>query len=249
MLSQDAQWILQEKYKGEKTEGFFNDFERLKNGEPLAFIIGNIPFLDATIYLDSHPLIPRVETEFWVGEALKVMHTHTEPSRILDMCAGSGCIGVAVGMAFKNAHIDFIEIDETHHTTIQKNCDRNGLLLEKISILKGDIFDTEVPLTKKYDYILCNPPYLDESLDRVQESVLKYEPHRALFASNNGLSLIERLILEAPAYMHVESVLYIEHEPEQREAIFELATKNTFTCVTHNDQYGVARYSTLRVAQ
>ncbi len=64
-MSKDIAWLLQEKYGGEKSEAFFADCKRLALGEPLGYLIGHTPFLDCTIYLDSKPLIPRAETEFW----------------------------------------------------------------------------------------------------------------------------------------------------------------------------------------
>ena len=69
-MNPEVDWLLNEKYHGEKTSAFFTDCVRLETGEPLAYVIGHIPFLDCTIYLDSRPLIPRVETEFWVEKLI-----------------------------------------------------------------------------------------------------------------------------------------------------------------------------------
>ncbi len=103
-MTQDEVWLLREKYQGVKTDAFFEDCARLKNGEPLAYIIGSIPFLNTTIFLDAHPLIPRPETEFWVEKAIAHMNVRA-PLRILDLCAGSGCIGVAVLTARKETRV------------------------------------------------------------------------------------------------------------------------------------------------
>ena len=70
-MTSEEQWLLREKYQGEKTEAFFADCDRLLAGEPLAYLIGHIPFLHCLISLDSHPLIPRTETEFWTEKATK----------------------------------------------------------------------------------------------------------------------------------------------------------------------------------
>ncbi|MEX0913065.1 MAG: hypothetical protein WDZ56_00890, partial [Candidatus Paceibacterota bacterium] len=70
MLNKEEGWLLEEKYGGEKTAGFSADLKRLACGEPLGFVIGHVPFFGCRIYLDSHPLIPRLETEFWVEKAI-----------------------------------------------------------------------------------------------------------------------------------------------------------------------------------
>src|SRR6056297_1653427 len=81
MESQDEQWLLQEKYSGEKSEAFFADCKALALGTPLGYLIGHVPFLDCTIYLDEQPLIPRVETEFWVELAIAAIKEgqHLQP--------------------------------------------------------------------------------------------------------------------------------------------------------------------------
>lgn len=160
-MNQEEQWLLTEKYHGEKTAGFFADCARLTAGEPLAYIIGSIPFLNTTITLTSHPLIPRSETEHWVA-AFIAAHTNERPSTLLDLCAGSGCIGVAVGHANTQTRVDFVEIDHAHETTIQKNWTDNGLAPDRMHIYIGDLFAALPPGTK-YDFILSNPPYIDAS--------------------------------------------------------------------------------------
>ena len=106
-MSQDIEWLLEEKYSGEKNDAFFADCKRLALGEPLGFLIGHVPFLDTTIYLDSKPLIPRPETEYWTEAVIADIKTNypardlentpgAEQLRVLDLCAGSGCIGVAI---------------------------------------------------------------------------------------------------------------------------------------------------------
>ena len=74
MAQNEEKWLLQEKYHGEKTEAFFADCKRLALGEPLGYLIGHVPFLDCTIWLDNHPLIPRPETEHWVEQVIEVIN-------------------------------------------------------------------------------------------------------------------------------------------------------------------------------
>jgi HemK-like putative methylase len=241
-MNTEEHWLLTEKYHGEKTGGFFADCARLAAGEPLAYLIGHIPFLESTIWLDSRPLIPRVETEYWVNEFITAAPKDT-PLSILDLCAGSGCIGVAVLQAIPHAQVDFVELAERHVATIRKNCEENGINPSRYTIYTGDLFRLLPPGTR-YHYILTNPPYIDPELNRTTESVHTYEPHEALFGGKAGLDLITTIITDAPQFLVPHGQLWIEHEPEQATAIATLASTH-FTSITHNDQYGVPRFSQL----
>lgn len=243
-MTQEEQWLLKEKWHGQKTEGFLADCERLKTGEPLAYIIGHISFLNTKIFLDSHPLIPRTETEFWVEKIIAKIKAHTGPTcvRILDLCAGSGCIGVAVLARVPHACVDFVEIDTGHHATILKNITENGIDPARAQILGGNLFEK---CSGTYDFILTNPPYIDSALDRTEESVKKFEPEIALYGGELGMELIENIIERAPGFLSDSGILIIEHEPEQCDAITTKAHSVGFRGDTFPDQYGILRYTLL----
>ena len=260
-MDQEIEWLLMEKYKGEKNDAFFADCKRLALGESLGYLIGFVPFLDCQIWLDSHPLIPRPETEYWtelaineIKQSLKTpegspRETTAEIKRavpsdphVLDLCAGSGCIGVAVAKAIPEAIVDFCEIDLSHMPTIEKNLSRNSLARERSTIYHANLF---AGLQNTYDFILTNPPYIDAALNRTDESVLKNEPYIALFGGEDGLEVIKAIIKQAPSHLHPHGQLWIEHEPEQVEKITLLAEEHGFSCIAHTDQYGVYRFSTL----
>lgn len=250
MINQEIQWLLDEKFNGIKSDAFYADCKRLALGEPLAYLIGSIPFLHCTIFLDSHPLIPRAETEYWVEQAIStIKHSKTlslgfaeEPLRILDLCAGSGCIGVAVAKAFPSAHVEFSEIDRNHLPTITKNLSENNIVEERYTLHHTSLFTT---LVGQYDFILTNPPYINESLKRTDSEVIKHEPHVALFGGKDGMELIAEIIKTAPAHLKSGGQLWIEHEPEQSAAIIHLAAEHGFSCTNHQDQYDVERFSIL----
>lgn len=250
MESQEAQWLLQEKYHGEKSAAFFADLKRLYLGEPLAYLIGWVPFLDCKIYLDSHPLIPRPETEYWVKEAIAAITGSAslplgftpKPLRILDLCAGSGCIGVAVAKAIPTALVDFGELDADHLNTIEKNIAANQIAPTHTRVIHTNLFSD---LPGQYDLILANPPYIDESLGRTDESVKNHEPYLALFGGVAGLEVISALITAAPQHLSTGGQLWLEHEPEQAAAIQKLAEQHHFSVSTHTDQYNTLRYSIL----
>lgn len=236
------QWLLDEKYGGIPTPAFAADCARLEKGEPLAYLIGTIPFLSATITLASRPLIPRPETEYWVERTIADMQ---QPCRVLDLCAGSGCIGIAVLCAVPDVHVDFVELDTDHHHTIRENLRRNDIDPARATIYGGDLFSA-VPQENQYEYILTNPPYLDpEASAQIETSVLAYEPHRALFGGAQGMHFITRILAEASFYLASQGVLVIEHEPEQVAALHASAQAYAYTCKTYPDQWGRMRYTRL----
>lgn len=241
MTKMDESWLLHEKYDGELCPAYYYDLARLQAGEPLAYVIGHVPFLSCTIWLDSHPLIPRLETEFWVEKAIAaIAGTNVAAPTVLDLCAGSGCIGIAVGKALPTATITFAEIDPAHLPTIEKNCRENTSVTRRI--VESDLFQN---VTGKFDFILSNPPYIDPALDRTQTSVRDFEPHQALYGGKGGNGLIERIIIESPAHLLPAGQLWLEHEPEQTAFIQSLGTRIGFSVSTHPDQYDTNRYSIL----
>jgi len=242
-MTQDEEWLLKEKYAGIASEAFLKDRERLFQGEPLGYVIGWVPFLDVRITLDSHPLIPRPETEYWTELMIKEMKAQRDHGLyVLDLCAGSGCIGIEVLHAITDAHVDFAELEERHHSTIRQNLVLNGINMDRARLLGGDLLEH---VTRRYDYILANPPYIDPALDRTSESVRTFEPHEALYGGQDGLSLIKRIIAEAPKFLTPRGTLVIEHEPEQSEEIAHLGGRSGFAPETHRDQFGIERFTKL----
>ncbi len=254
MLTQEQQWLLQEKYRGEKTEGFFADLEELRNGTPLAYLIGHIPFLDCRIYLDSFPLIPRPETEYWTEKVIDNIRATRSPNtqlRILDLCAGSGAIGVALAKALPYAHVTFVEIELAHLPTIRKNIQHNlpAEQWRKHTIVQSDLFspmhtaETAATSLGTFDYIVSNPPYIDPDKNTADASVVSHEPHTALYGGKNGMEYITRILHEAPVHLSVSGQLWIEHEPTQVSALQALAQTRKLRIQTYPDQYSTLRYS------
>ncbi len=242
---QEMSWLLAEKHAGVESPAYLEDLKRLEAGEPLAYVIGWVPFLGTKIYLDSHPLIPRAETEYWVEQAIAVIKERTRgPVRILDLCAGSGAIGLAVLRHLPDASVDFVEIDRAHHMTILKNLEENHIDQRRASIFGGNLFEK---ITDTYNFILTNPPYLDPVLqERVEASVTEHEPGVALWGGAHGLAVIGDIIRDAQAHLIQGGIIFIEHEPEQEEAIHDSARLHCYRAFeTIVDQYGVARLTAL----
>jgi release factor glutamine methyltransferase len=242
---QEQAWLLREKYHGIRTTDYEADCRRLAAGEPLAYLIGYQPFLATTIWLDSRPLIPRTETEYWVEKLiLNYRATGHTPRQILDLCAGSGAIGVALAVAFPAAHVTFSELEANHLPTIEKNCQYNQLPSDRYTLFTGDLFEP-LPDTSRFDVIVSNPPYIDPSLDRVSASVRAFEPAIALYGGSGGIALLNKIIADARPHLTNDGQLWLEHEPEQAALLAEYSHQYGFRCHTHQDQFGNQRYSQL----
>lgn len=215
-------WLLQEKYAGVETPKFENDLLRLTAGEPLAYVIGHVPFLSATIDLTHKPLIPRVETEHWVAEAITELRTHGRvPKTILDLFSGSGCIGVAFAQAFPDASVHFAEYDAALIPEIEENIRHNITDPARTKVFQSDVFSN---VHDRYDVITANPPYIPESRkNSLDASVTDFEPHQALFGGEDGLAFIRPLIAEAPKFLNPGGSLFIEFDSAQKDVIEDLA--------------------------
>lgn len=222
-MKKEISWILKEKYQGKETKEFFKDVKRLEKGEPLDYIISFTNFLGVKIDLSKKPLIPRPETEYWVLEALKEVK-----GRVLDIFSGSGCIGLAV---LKNTNCKVIFADKRIEQ-IKINLKINNL---KERIIKSDVFSN---IKGKFDYILANPPYIPfHNKKLVQKSVLKYEPKDALFAKDNGLYFIKKLLFQGKNHLNKGGKIVIEFDPAQKKEITKVLKKLNYSYAFYKDQF------------
>lgn len=238
----DEYWLRTEKYFGETPPEYYEDLDRLSRGEPIAYVIGWIPFLRARIKLDHRPLIPRPETEFWVSEALRILadsKPHLHPFSFADCYTGSGCIGISALQYFPKSQCTFIDIGNEECISVQENVNANIQHKDRAHVIQGDAIDF---LIGPYDAIFANPPYIPENSTEVDESVSKWEPYRALFAENKGLREIDRLLLNAKTHLHPDGFLFVEFGKGQEVAILELPSAQSWDIEYRKDQYEVIRW-------
>lgn len=241
LFEREKQWLLEEKYTGTESPDFFADVERLKAGAPLAYLIGTIPFLGTTIHLNSKPLIPRPETEYFVDYFLKKEIKQGENYTVLDLCAGSGCIGIAILYNNPYTHVDFGELKKKHIQQILENLHKNTISNERYKTFTSDMFES-IPY-KRYDHIIANPPYISKDRkDTVQTSVLEHEDFDALFAEEEGLFFIKKIIREGKQYLKKNGSLFIEFDPWQKNDIEQYALSQNSTPSFIQDQYNLQRF-------
>ena len=194
---------------------------------PVEYEKGYTEFLNCKIDLRNRVFIPRIETEFWVKKAIKELSSLKERLKVLDIFAGSGCIGIAVLKNVKNSLVDFIDNDKKAIEQIEINLKINKISKSRYRIFRSNLF--EGLRNKKYDIIFANPPYVaKEKLKEVQPSVLKYEPKRAVLAGKKGLFYIRKFLKEVKKFLKPDGVIYLEFDPEQKNEISNILKKENY---------------------
>lgn len=238
----EREFLIRDKYDGNSTADLSKDLARLATGEPLAYVIGWVPFLGLRVSLDSHPLIPRPETESWTED----LHTRLKekfgdsPFTFLDLCAGSGAIGLSVLARFPLARVRFAELVSAHCDQIRRNIEENDLDISRATVHIGDLFDT-FPKDQRFDVIATNPPYVPETRT-LDASVTDFEPKVALYAGKDGLDLIRRIAVETSDRLEDGGELWMECDIDNIEEAKELLLKHGAKEATiRNDVYGRPR--------
>ena len=231
---QDVEALIRDKYAGDRGANMMADLSRLARGEPLAYIIGWVPFLSLMIRLDSKPLIPRPETEWWTEKLIAHLKKkyRDRSFTLLDLCAGSGAIGLAVLRELPNAVVFFGELVPEHGEQIHKNIAHNDLDASRAEVRVGDLFD---PFNETFDIIATNPPYIPEN--RKLEESLAYEPREALYSGEDGMELMRRIIKGAPAYLADDGEIWMECDIDN----IEEARKLLPNAKMYSDPYGRPR--------
>ncbi len=239
----DLELLIRDKYAGNRDADITDDVVRLESGEPLAYVIGWVPFLGLSIRLDSRPLIPRPETEWWTETLCDHLQEKfcDEPFSFLDLCAGSGAIGLAVLSRFPHARVSFAELSPLHSALIHMNIDENNLDSSRSDIRSGDLF---APFAQtQFDIVATNPPYVPTTRE-LEVTVTAFEPREALFAGRDGLDIIQRIASEVPAHMHTNGEVWIECDIANVEETAELLRAHG----AHDTQMRTDLYGRPRVA-
>lgn len=240
-MKKEIRWVLEEKYGGVKTDEFQKDIKELQNGEPVDYVIGFVDFLECKIDLSSRPFIPRHETEFWTQKAIEdIKQNPKEQIRVLDIFAGSGCIGIAVLKHDRRVRCDFADVRETFPKQIRKNAKINQIDSRRFRVLKSDIFSA---INDRYDYILANPPYVatDDFLD---PKVRQYEPHEAVLAGPDGLKLIKKFLKTARHHLEPQGKIYLEFGAGQKDQVIKTLAQNSYyRWEFKKDQFNTPRYA------
>lgn len=184
---------------------------RRKKGEPVQYITGEQEFMGLNFKTDPSTLIPRLDTESVVEDALSELH---DGMRILDLCTGSGCILLSL-LKYSNDCIGIgTDISAKAVELAQLNSQRLGI---EATFLQGDLFEG---VEGKFDMILSNPPYIESAvIETLDDEVRKFEPMSALDGGKDGLVFYRRIAKEAKRYLKRGAVLIFEIGYNQGESV------------------------------
>jgi release factor glutamine methyltransferase len=204
---------------------------------PLQYLIGNVPFHNVSIRVSDAALIPRPETEMLVDIICK-QHSNDETLRILDICTGSGCIGLSLAKYFNNAHIDGIDISDSCLSLANEN--KRLLGIENANFMQIDILNSETLALDAYDIVVCNPPYIPAEDYEQLEAELYYEPKIALTDNSDGLTFYKAILQHVEQLLRPQGVLYFECGIGQAKQICDIYS--AYKCHTMQDFDGIDRY-------
>lgn len=193
-----------------------NGIEKLKKGFPVQYIIGNVDFYGNIMKVNKDVLIPRFETEGLVEKTYNYLKNKKD-LEIVDIGTGSGCIAITLKKLL-NCKMDAVDISERALDVASENAKANKV---EINFYLGDLL---TPLTRKYDCIISNPPYIAEN-EKIMDIVKNNEPALALYASNNGLSFYEKIIKNSYRYLKDEGLLAFEIGHQQANKIKDITYK------------------------
>ena len=180
--------------------------QRIRDRIPAAYLTGRAWFCGLPFAVDKRVIIPRSPIAELIMSGFHPWCS-TEPQRLLDLCTGSGCIGIACAYAFENAEVVLSDICADALQVAQQNIQQHDLAA-RVSAVQSDLFENLAD--QKFDLIVSNPPYVDADDYASMPDEYFHEPELALASGNDGLDFTRRLLREAHDYLTEHGVLIVE---------------------------------------
>ncbi|MDR0857359.1 MAG: peptide chain release factor N(5)-glutamine methyltransferase [Mycoplasmataceae bacterium] len=203
-------------------EEFFdllNDY--YKENKPLDHIIHQTKFCNIVLHVRDGVLTPRPETEELCYKVINILIKLKKPLSGADLCCGTGCIACAICANVLHAHVDCIDIDNNAIENTKENIELTGF---NISAYQGDFYNTIIENNKKYDFIVCNPPYLSET--ELDKRMMQYESKIAFNNSNDPLYFHKKIIDNYKLIMNDKFLIAFEFGNTQKDELEEYLKKS-----------------------
>jgi len=194
---------------------FKRSIEHLKAGIPIQYITNKQEFMGLHFYVDSNVLIPQPDTEILVEEVINICK---EDSKVLDLCTGSGAIGVSISRNIENAKVTMSDISKKALEIAKKNAKSNEVI-DKCEFILSDMFEN---LQEKYDVIVSNPPYIKTEVIKTLDKEVQNEPHIALDGGEDGLNFYKIIAENAYKFLNKNGILALEIGYDQKDEVINL---------------------------
>lgn len=210
---------------------------RILTGEPLAYVLGQWDFYGMTLYVDRNVLIPRDDTCAVTELAIKKALFLQENPRILDLCTGSGCIGLAIASRVKDAKITLADFSREALAVAKKNVTAQKMS-GRVSCVQADALKEPANFLGKFDLIVSNPPYVtSQEMLELPESVKDYEPEIALHGGEDGLQFYRAIAKNYKEALKPGGYLCFEFGMGQGDAICAILEENGYTVLERSRDY------------
>ena len=210
---------------------------RLLNDEPLAYILGEWEFYGLKLFVSPDVLIPRDDTCAVAELAINRSLFLEKDPRILDLCCGSGCIGLAVASRVKDARVTLADISKEALAVAKKNIAQNKLG-GRMSIFQVDARKKAPNFLGKFDMIVSNPPYITgEEMKQLPRSVDAFEPHLALYGGEDGLDFYRAILANFTPALKPGGCVCFEFGMGQGDAVCRLLEENDYTVLERKRDY------------
>ena len=178
---------------------------RIRTRQPAAYLLKRIHMLGVPFAIDERAIVPRsflgeiLTSETFAGESFALMPDDDRVRSVLDLCTGSGCLAILAAMRFPKAKVDAVELSGDAAELARRNVSDHRLK-KRVTVLNGDLFS---PVKgRRYDLIISNPPYVDDEGMASLPPECRHEPSMAFDGGADGLSIVRRLIDEAPKHLN-----------------------------------------------
>ena len=235
---------LSEQISKENEDKYFSLIEKhIKEDVPLSHLVGFEYFYDRKYKVTKDVLSPRMETEELIYKVIEYVKASSKNNfKILDLCTGSGIIAITLKKELSQFSIDVVasDISEEAIKVAKENAQSHDAT---IKFIQSDIFNN---IADKFDIIVSNPPYIDRKDEvTMQDNVLKYDPHLALFAEEEGMYFYRKIIEQANDYLNENGVIFFEIGYDQKDKIIKLADLNGYSAEVYKDINGRDRMAFL----
>ena len=233
-----------EQMSKENENKYFSLIEKhIKEDVPLSHLVGFEYFYDRKYKVTKDVLSPRMETEELIYKVIEYVNASNKNKfKILDLCTGSGIIAITLKKELSQFSIDVVasDISEEAIKVAKENAQSHDAT---IKFIQSDIFNN---IADKFDIIVSNPPYIDRKDEvTMQDNVLKYDPHLALFAEEEGMYFYRKIIEQANDYLNENGVIFFEIGYDQKDKIIKLADLNGYSAEVYKDINGRDRMAFL----